>query len=145
MVFFFIFILNFFHSSAKNFISIQNTHSDILVENINIIDNVIGKHFFDIFNAQNLTLIRINCSISNTTIENRDLFYSSIGGCIRTKNIFHRKIENLRIINSFSDMTSFGIKIIDEIEFFSNISKNIEPTVIFFFIINYLQFLHKKL
>lgn len=88
---------------------------------MSFIDSIAGKQVLDILNANNLTLVRVNCSISNTTNENRSLLYNSIGGCIRTRNIYHRRIENLKVFNSFSDTTSFGLKIIDESDYFTKL------------------------
>lgn len=112
----------FIYIKGNNFFLIQNTYSDIFIENISFIDSIVGGQAFDILNVNTLTLMRINCSISNTTDESRSLVYNFIGGCIRTRNIYQRKIENLRIFNSFSDTTSFGLKIIDETTFFSKLN-----------------------
>lgn len=37
-----------------------------------------------------------------------------LGGCIRTINIFQRKIDQILILNTYSDSTTAGIKIIDD-------------------------------
>ena len=64
--------------------------------------------------AENLTIINLNCSISNSTNENRKKIYNSVGGCLRTQNIYFREFKNIFIFDSFSDKTTFGIKIIDD-------------------------------
>lgn len=64
--------------------------------------------------AQNVTLSNIKCTISNSTNKNRNVIYNSIGGCIRTNDIYFRNFENIHIFNSFSDKTSFGIIILDK-------------------------------
>lgn len=104
---------------------------------MSFIDSVVGKHALEIINANQLILKSINCSISNSTNENRSLIYKSIGGCFKTKNIYSREIDNLKIFNSFSDTTSYGIKIIDENEYFlQNSSDSFEFQVCFKFFIN---------
>lgn len=90
-----------------------------MIENISVRDSIVGKNVLEIINANQLRLKKINCSISNSTNENRSLIYKSVGGCIKTKNIYSREIENLIIFNAFSDTTSFGIKIIDENDYLS--------------------------
>ena len=65
--------------------------------------------------AESLTIINSNCSLSNSTNENRKTIYTSIGGCFRTQNIFFREFINVSIFDSFSDKTTFGIKIIDDL------------------------------
>ena len=65
--------------------------------------------------AESLTIMNSNCSLSNSTNENRKTIYTSIGGCFRTQNIFFRQFINVSIFDSFSDKTTFGIKIIDDL------------------------------
>lgn len=55
----------------------------------------------------------MNCTVSNSTSQNRTFLYHLTGGCIRTINIFFRKFENVQIFDSFSDKTAYGIIIND--------------------------------
>lgn len=77
-------------------------------------DFIILGYAFNIISARNVIMNNIICKISNSTNQNRSFIYSSIGGCIRSINIFFRKFENMQIIDSFSDKTTYGIIIKDD-------------------------------
>ena len=99
----------------------ENTNSNITINQLQFNNGVIKKHVLNAILAQNLTIVSSNCSISNSTNDDRKTIYTSIGGCFRTQNIFYREFLNVSVFDSFSDKTSFGIKIIDDISIVTNL------------------------
>ena len=79
--------------------------------------------------AANLTIIDTNCTVSNSTNEERNIIYHSTGGCFRTQNILYRQFRNVKIFDSFSDKTTYGIKIIDDSSLMLNFNSSF-PMVI---------------
>ena len=51
--------------------------------------------------------------IDSLLCEGNNLATAKEGGCMRTKNVFSRRISNLRIIRCFSSQTTSGLIIID--------------------------------
>ena len=100
---------------ASDLFHIENTKANITIQQLNFYNGVIKNQVLNIIVAENLTILDSNCSISNSTNEDRKIIYSSIGGCFRTQNIFFRKFVNVKIFDSFSDKTTFGIKILDDL------------------------------
>lgn len=83
-------------------------------------NGIIKNQVLNVILAEHLQIIDSNCSVSNSTAEKRQNIYTSVGGCFRTQNIFFREFININIFDSFSDQTTFGIKIIDDMSFFTN-------------------------
>ena len=95
--------------------------TNITINQLNFYNGIIKNHVLNIIFAENLTILYSNCSLSNSTNENRKTIYTSIGGCFRTQNIFFREFRNVSIFDSFSDKTTFGIKIIDDLSLVTNL------------------------
>ena len=87
-------------------------------------DNVIRGHIMNVIFLPSLQIFDTNCSINNSTNDFRTNIFNNIGGCFRTQNILYRNFKNIVIFNSFSDKTTFGIKIIDELSAICQISLN---------------------
>lgn len=63
--------------------------------------------------ANNLIILDSQCSMGNSTAQNRSYKYSSLGGCFRSTNVFFRKFEGVKVFDCFSDKTTYGIILID--------------------------------
>ncbi len=105
-------------------IYIENSTNNVLVQAGSFVDNMIRGHIMNVILIPKLQVIDTNCSINNSTSDLRMNIFKNIGGCFRTQNIFYRNFKNVKISNSFSDKTSFGIKIIDDLSIFYQISLN---------------------
>lgn len=101
------------------------SNNNILLNKISLEDFVTLGYAFNVVSANNAFMSNIRCTVSNSTSRNRSFLYNSIGGCLRTINIIFRKFENVEIINSFSDKTTYGLIIKDDpkiLNEFSNLS-----------------------
>ena len=78
------------------------------------VDNVVKGHTVNVISVINLTILDTNCSISNSSRSARNIIYTSIGGCFRSQNIIKRNFTNIRVFNSFSDKTTYGLIIMDD-------------------------------
>lgn len=111
---------------------IEKTYSDVLVQNFIFDDNVINGQIFYVSMLKTFEINDALCILKNFTSDFTNKTFEIIGGSIKTTNIFIRKFENLRLIDSFSDQTSYGIKIIDTNEFgdLTNILKTNEEAMV---------------
>lgn len=82
---------------------------EILINNLIFSKNVIRNQMIQILNSRCLYLQNIWSEMTN--FESK---LAILGGFLRTSNILYRVIHNVTIINSFSDLTTVGIKIIDD-------------------------------
>ena len=94
---------------------IQNITGTVSFVGVDFVDNIIHGHVIEAILLQNLIINNTNCTNGDSINKYPNIHWNNIGGCFRTINILNRHFENIKIINSFSDKTSFGIKIIDEI------------------------------
>ena len=94
---------------------IENSKSNITINQLNFYNGVVLNHVLNIIFAESLFISNSNCTVSNSTNNNRSHIYKSTGGCFRTQNILHREFHYVNIFNSFSDKTTYGIKIIDDL------------------------------
>lgn len=119
---------------------IEKTYSDVLVQNFIFDDNVINGQIFYVSMLKTFEINDALCKLKNFTSDFLNTTFEIIGGSIKTTNIFIRKFENLRLIDSFSDQTSFGIKIIDTNEFedLRHILKIIEEEMVSLFNFKFL-------
>ena len=103
-------------------------------------DNVINGQIFYVSMLKTFEINDALCKLKNFTSDFLNTTFEIIGGSIKTTNIFIRKFENLRLIDSFSDQTSFGIKIIDTNEFedLRHILKIIEEEMVSLFNFKFL-------
>ena len=99
---------------VSNLFHLQNITGVINFDFVDFSDNIIKDHVINAIFLQSMIINNTNCSNCNFINDYPNVKWSSIGGCFKTKNILKRQFENINIINSFSDKTSFGIKIIDD-------------------------------
>lgn len=99
------------------------------MEKIYLDDFITLGYAFNFIKASNVVIMDMKCIASNSTAQNRSFVYTATGGCVRTTNTMFRKFENIEIMDSFSDKTTYGIIINDDSEIknysstFSNLSK----------------------
>lgn len=87
--------------------------NDITVNQVNLEDFVNFGYAFNLIDANKLIVTNLKCTASNSTTQNRSMIFRSTGGCLRTIDISYRNFENLKIHDSFSDKTTYGIIIKD--------------------------------
>ena len=95
-------------------IHIEASQASIFLQYAVFVDNVVKGHAVNIISALNLSIFDTNCSISNSSSSARDIIYYSVGGCFRSQNIINRNFTNMRVFDSFSDKTTYGLIIIDD-------------------------------
>ena len=83
------------------------------MNNVTFIDNIIKGHAINVMFLPVVMMSDIICINGNYTSDNPQEIFVMIGGCLRTLNIIKRSFENIKIYNSFSDTTTYGLKIID--------------------------------
>ena len=93
---------------------------EILLKNLIFSKNIVRNQIIQITNSRNLSFKDVSSEMTN--FESK---LTTLGGFLRTSNILYRVLENITIINSFSDLTTIGIKIIDDDQILENYLKNI--------------------
>lgn len=92
--------------------------SDIIQINLaNLIfeSSSIKGHFLNIVNARDIIMKFVSFVSINKDYERNSKTKFYLGGCVRTINVIRRNITNLIVIDTFSDQTTAGLKIIDHI------------------------------
>jgi len=117
----FLFKFIFLYGQVNDLFHFENSQSNITIEQVNFYNGVLKNQFLNVILAENLTIVDTNCTVSNSTNEAREIIYKLIGGCFRTENIFYREFRNVMVFDSFSDQTTYGIKIIDDLFVVQNI------------------------
>ena len=92
---------------------------EILINNLTFSKNIIRNQLIQILNSRSLYLQNISSEMTN--FESK---LAILGGFLRTSNILYRVIQNITIVNSFSDLTTVGIKIIDDSKILENYLKS---------------------
>ena len=93
-----------FADFLMNFLNITN----VTLEDLQFERNLVNSQVINLEKITYLSIYSLNCLYNNNNHQNL-----MNGGCIRTMNIFYRKIINLTITNSSSYQTTPGLKIID--------------------------------
>jgi len=113
-------------SFFQNIIEFDKGDGYLEIQKVNFIQNEVLFQLLTINNCYNVTLRDVTCNFTND--KNGTLFNSG-GGGIKFYNTQFRTIFNLKITNSFSGKTTFGVKFIDD---FARININgSSPFVIF--------------
>lgn len=144
-----------FSVSATNFIYIKKSNGNVIFQNstfrklsffdsLLFLENVSGtininfmlfeqnEIFSQILNIEESINIIINNTICNFTNNKNGVLYTAAGGGFRIYNTLYKTIMNLEMSYSFSVITCFGIKIIDDSS--RNISNYTDFLVQFFFL-----------
>lgn len=103
---------------------LKNSITDLTINNVKLEDFVSFGYVFNVIDANNIAVNNLKCTVSNSTSQNRTMIFHSTGGCLRTIDVLYRNFENVKILDSFSNKTAYGIIIKDNHEFaVSNITK----------------------
>lgn len=100
--------------------NIELISSEILMSNLIFSKNIVRNQIIQIINSKSLYFNDVLSEMTN--LESK---LTTLGGFLRTSDILYRAIQNITIINSFSDLTTIGIKIIDDSKILENYLKSI--------------------
>ena len=106
---------------------ISNINQSLEIENSFFSENIVKSQLINALNFKSHSLINVQCLHTNYLQTN--LIY--LGGCFRSVNIIERNFSNVTISYCYSDITTVGIKIIDDG------SNDISQTLVFFFFFNF--------
>lgn len=117
---FIIFASHLLNNIGNDLVHCEKSFNNILVEKTYLDDFITLGYAFNFISATNIKIINMRCTASNSTTQNRNFIYTSTGGCVRTTNAMIRIFENIEILDSFSDKTTYGIIINDDSQIKNN-------------------------